>query len=345
MERLLEAHQRAAAFYAGRLARLPCGPAVDYLRSRGIPRSLARADPWRLGYAPPGRTPLTDHLRPLGFSDDELVTAGLAIRRRDRTLDAFRDRVMFPIRDGEGRVRAFVGRDLSGNPRAPRYRNSATTPIFTKSEHLYAVAEALGARPAPGAVVIVEGPSDAVALSRLPPGPAGRWAAVATCGTALAAGQVTLLAASVPAGTAAVVCFDPDAAGRRAADRAYRLLRGWPGPVDAIVLPAGADPAALVARSGPRRAARVLGDARTSLLAALVSARLAGRRLDEIEGRVTALRAAGALLRRASELAPRDTPLLPEIARSLSVRLGLDGTTVLESIYPDAGRSQRQPVG
>jgi len=352
MDRLLEAHQRAAAFYAGQLARLPCGPAVDYLRSRGIPRGLAGARPWRLGYAPPGRAGLLDHLRRLGFTDDELVTAGLAVARRGRPVDAFRDRVMFPIRDRDGAVRAFVGRDLSGDPRVPRYRNSATTPVFTKREHLYALAESVPADGAPGAVVLVEGPADAVALSRLPPGPEGRWAAVSTCGTALATGQVALLATAVRPGTAVVVCFDPDAAGRRAADRAYQLLRGWEGPVDAVVLPSGADPAALVARSGPRGADRMLRAARTSLLAALVSARLAGRRLDEIEGRVTALRAAGALLRRSVELAPRDLRLLPEIARSLSVGLGFDGTTVLESVYGPphpparrAGGSETEPGG
>ncbi|SHM58410.1 DNA primase [Cryptosporangium aurantiacum] len=330
MDRLLEAHQRAAAYYAGQLARLPGGPAVDYLRSRGIPRALARARPWRLGYAPPARTGLSDHLRRLGFTADELLTAGLAIASQGRTLDAFRDRVMFPVRDRAGRVRAFVGRDLSGNPRVPRYRNSATTPIYTKSNHLYALAEAFEARRPPGAVVIVEGPADAVALARLPPGPDGRLAAVSTCGTALATGQVALLTATVVPGTPVVVCFDPDDAGRRAADRAYQLLRDWTGPVDAVVLPPGTDPAALVARSGPRGADRMLRESRTSLLAALVDARLAGRRLDEVEGRVTALRAAGALLRRA---VARDTPLLPGIAHSLSVRLGFDGTTVLEAVY------------
>ncbi|GAA0270126.1 toprim domain-containing protein [Cryptosporangium japonicum] len=332
MDRLLEAHQRAAAFYAGQLARLPCGPAVDYLRSRGIPRGLARSRPWRLGYAPWGRTALLEHLRRFGHTDDELVTAGLVVARGGRLIDAFRHRVMFPVRGRDGAVHGFVGRDLSGRPRVPRYRNSATTPLYTKSEHLYGLTEARCRRP--GAVLVVEGPADAVAASRLPVGAEGRWMAVSTCGTALTTGQVELLASTVAPGTPVVVCFDPDAAGRRAADRAYQLLRAWDGPVDAIVLPPGLDPAALIARSGPRAADRVLRRCRTSLLAALVDARLAGRRLDEIEGRVTALRAAGALLRRATGIAPRDTGLLPTIARSLSVRLGTDGVTTAESIYP-----------
>ncbi|MFG1924297.1 toprim domain-containing protein [Cryptosporangium sp. NPDC048952] len=328
MDRLLEANERAAAFYAGRLARLACGPPVDYLRSRGIPRALARARPWRLGYAPWGRTALIDHLDRLGFTPDELVTAGLAVARRGRLVDAFRNRVMFPIRDRDGVTHAFVGRDLSGNPRVPRYRNSATTPVYTKSNHLYALSETCPSTAA--TVVIVEGPADAVALSRLPVGAEGRWVAVSTCGTALTNGQVDLLSSAVAPGTAVVVCFDPDTAGRRAADRAYQLLRGWDGPVDAIALPPGTDPAALIARSGPKAADRILRESRTSLLAALVEARLADRRLDEIEGRVTALYAAGALLRDAGH---RDTPLLPRIAHSLSVRLGIDGTTVFENLY------------
>lgn len=340
MDRLFEAHQHAAAFYAGQLARLSAGPAANYLRSRGIPRALARARPWRLGYAPGGRTGLTDHLHRLGFTDDELVTAGLAVTRRGHPIDAFRDRVMFPVRDRDGRVRGFVGRDLSGNPGVPRYRNSATTPVYTKSAHLYALAEA--GPGAPAAVLIVEGPADAVALSRLPPGPEGRWIAVSTCGTALTTGQVELLATAVGPRTAVVLCFDPDAAGRRAADRAYQLLRRWTGPVEAIALPPGTDPAALVARSGPRGADRVLRECRTSLLAALVDARLAGRRLDEIEGRVTAVRAAGALLRHAAE---RDARLLPGIAHTLSVRLALDGATVADVVYPVEAVPFGAPIG
>jgi DNA primase len=334
MDRLLEAHQRAAAFYAGQLARLACGPAVDYLRSRGIPRALARARPWRLGYAPWGRTALLDHLRGFGHTDDELVAAGLAVPYGGRLIDVFRNRVMFPVRGPDGRVRGFVGRDLSGHPRVPRYRNSATTPLYTKSNHLYALTERVTGGEAPGAVLVVEGPADAVALSRLPVGAEGRWAAVSTCGTALTGGQVELLATAVAPGTAVIVCFDPDAAGRRAADRAYQLLYDWAGPVDAIVLPPGTDPAALVARSGPQGADRVLRRCRTSLLAARVGFGLVGRRLDEIEGRVTALRAAGALLRRSTERAPRDAPLIPAIAHSLSVRLGFDGATTADSIYP-----------
>lgn len=330
MDRLLEAHQRAAAFFA---RQLDARSAVAYLRSRGIPPALARADPWRLGYAPRGPTALLDHLRRSGFSDAEVLDAGLAVPRRGRPVDAFRDRVMFPVRDPAGYVRGFVGRDLSGNPRVPRYRNSATTTLYTKSDHLYGLAECVrdGRARRAAAVVVVEGPADAVALSRLPTGDDGPWVAVATCGTALTVGQVRSLRAAVPPGAAVVACFDPDAAGRRAADRAYRLLRCWDGPVDAMVLPPGRDPAALVARCGPRGAGRVLRTCRTSLLAARVRARLAGRRLDEIEGRVTALRAAGALLR---DAAPRDTSLLPGIARSLGVDLAFDAVTVAESIYP-----------
>ncbi|MFI5954564.1 toprim domain-containing protein [Cryptosporangium sp. NPDC051539] len=342
MNRLVAAHQRAAAYYAGRLAGLSGGPALDYLRSRGIPRSLARAAPWRLGYAPSARVGLTDHLRRAGFTTDELIAAGLTVVLRGRPADTFRDRVVFPIRGPDGRVHAFVGRDVSGAPRVPRYRNTATTPIYCKSAFVYASAEVLSlyGRPAGGhrgrlaGLLLVEGPADAVALSRLPPGPDGRLAAVSTCGTAVAAGQIALLAAMVPPGTPIAVCFDPDAAGQRAADRAYELLREWDGPVDAIVLPPGTDPAALVARAGPRSAARILWEARTSLLAARVGRRVAGRRLDEIEGRVGALRAAGALLRRAADEVPRDAPQLPVIARDLGIHLGFDGVTVAESVYP-----------
>lgn len=338
LDRLRAAHQYADAYYRAQLARTRAGPALAYLRSRGIPPTLARSAPWRLGYAPPTRAGLTEHLRAGGFTDDELVDAGLAVvpsggRQAGRTIDAFRDRLMFPIRDAGDTVVAFVGRDLSGNPNLPRYRNTKTTPIYQKSEHLYGLREAGWIRETQ-TVLLVEGPADAVALARLPAVQARRWAAVSPCGTSVTAGQIGLLAAATRPGTAVAVCFDPDAAGERAAVRAYQLLDGWPGPVDAIALPPGTDPAALIAARGPRRAAQVLSEARQPLLAALVGYRIARHRLDEIEGRVAALRAAGRLLRRAADRTPRDAALLPAIGRDLGVRLRFDGVTVFESIYP-----------
>jgi DNA primase catalytic core len=339
-DRLLAAHRHANAYYQAELGRTRAGPPLAYLRSRGIPPGLARSGPWRLGYAPPTRASLTEHLRARGFADEELVSAGLASvpsggRQAGRTVDAFRNRLIFPIRRPDGAVVAFVGRDLSGNPRVPRYRNTKGTSIYTKSEHLYGLFEAsLGMRAELEAILLVEGAADAVALGRLPTVQAREWAAVSPCGTAVTAAQVALLAASVPAGAAVVVCFDPDAPGQRAAARAYQLLGGWPGPVDAIALPSGTDPAALVAGRGPRQAERTLKAARQPLLAALVRHRIARHRLDEIEGRVTALRAAGRLLRRAADQTPRDAALLPKIGRDLGLQLGFDGVTVLESIYP-----------
>jgi DNA primase len=324
-DRLRAAHRAAEAFYQ---AQRFSPEANAYLRSRGIPPALARAGPWRLGFAPPGRASLTEHLARLGFAASELGDAGLASARG---VDVFRNRVMFPIRDEAGSPAGFVGRDISGNRRVPRYRNTKTTPLYVKSKQLYGLYEASASA---NTVLIVEGPADVVALSRLPAAQAGRWSAVSPCGTALTSGQLDQLAANLPVDTALALCFDPDTAGRRALIRAYRLLTAWSGPVDAIVLPPGRDPAALIARSGPRVAGRMLERARRPLLAALVDQRLAGRRLDEIEGRVTALRSAGCLLRRAADEVPRDVSLLPAIGRDLSLRLGFDGVTVLEAIFP-----------
>lgn len=336
LDRLLDALAHAADHFH---SRLDDPAALAYLRSRGIPPALARTTRWRLGYAPPGRVGLTGLLRHRGFTPEELIAAGVAVRprggrRAGHVLDVFCDRLMFPVCDRDGRVVGFVGRDLSGSPAVPRYRNTRTTPLYTKSEQLYGLFESVCSGAAPATVLLVEGPADAVALARLPREPAGRVAAVSTCGTALTGAQVGLLARLVPRGTAIVVCFDPDAAGQRAADRAYRLLRGWAGPVDAVVLPSGTDPAALIAGQGPYRAAATLAANRRPLLDVLVAQRVAGHRLDEIEGRVAALRAAGRLLRHAADEVPRDLPLLPTIGRRLGVRLGFDGVTVLESIYP-----------
>src|SRR5262249_30135356 len=162
------------------------------------------------------------------------------------------------------------GRDLSGRAEVPKYRNTTTTSVYRKSELLYGLAEQFDTHTQPAAVLLVEGPADVAAVARmrisLPhsdyPDP---FYAVAPCGTALTAERVPLLAAAGPPGTRVVVGFAADTAGASAIDKSYTLLRDWPGPLDAMALPAGADPASLVA-AGPAHALARMREARTPLV-------------------------------------------------------------------------------
>jgi DNA primase catalytic core len=304
------------------------------------------AEPWTVGYASSGWTALRDHLRGHGYTDAELLDAGLVtITRRGNLVDVFHDRVTFPIRhktsrDAAGHVIGFTARDLSGatlpsGEPVPKYLNTRTTAIYQKSDALYGLAEQFSADAPPAALLLVEGPSDVLALAGLPT-ENGSYAAVSPCGTAVTKGQIALLTRTVRPGTPIVVTFDADDAGERAADRAYGLLRGWQGPVEAIALHGAQhwDPADLVGLLGRRRAAEILDERRTPLLDLLVEHRLAHYRLDEIEGRLRALRSVGALLREVTYTVERDAPHIARIATHLAARLHLDGGTVANGIYP-----------
>jgi len=163
-------------------------------------------------------------------------------------------------------------------------------------------------------------------------GPAGAgYLAVAPCGTAVSADQVRLLADRVAAGTPLVVAFDADTAGAAAADRTYRLTRDWAGPVDAVVLPPGTDPAGLVARYH-QGAVRLLEHLRVALVEVVAEHRLSRFRLDEPEGRVNALRSAAPLV---AEIGEQDTSRAAQLCAHLSARLHLDPLTVFEAAYPE----------
>jgi DNA primase catalytic core len=335
-QRLLAAHGAASELYRARIQAEP--RALAYLHSRGIVAATAHTPPWTLGYAPGGWTQLRDHLREAGYHDDELLAAGLVTTARNgNVIDVFRDRVMFPIRNPDGDVVAFTGRDLSGHANTPKYKNTTTTAIYRKSELLYGLAEQVGGDTQPAAVMVVEGSADVIAVARLRESLGGEeyrqpYAAVAPCGTALTADQVARLADAVPPGTPLVVCFDPDTAGRVAAERAYKLVRDWPGPLDAIALPAGADPAELVAQ-GRASAVQTLQRLRGPLVDRLVDLRIGRYRLDEIPGRLAALHAAAPLV---ADVAARDIGHAARLSAHLVTRLDLLPLTVYEAIYPPA---------
>jgi DNA primase len=254
----LHAVMEAACVHFEKTLRMPEGKtALEYLRRRDLDDdTIAR---FRLGFSLNARGAVKGALAREGFSEELMVAAGLLIRPEDESrppYDRFRNRVMFPITDRRGRVIAFGGRILGDGE--PKYLNSPETPLFHKGRVLYGLAQAQARDKgdAGGRLVIAEGYMDVIALSR-----AGFTNVVAPLGTALTEDQITLLwrLAREP-----VLCFDGDAAGRRAAaraaDRVLPLLRPGYGMRFAI-LPEGEDPDSLVGTGGAEAMTRVLDGA------------------------------------------------------------------------------------
>lgn len=254
---LFEVLEYAAASYQQNL-RMPEGkPALDYLRGRGLDDgALAR---FRLGFALPGRSALKGALAREGVDEASMLEAGLLIQPEEgegRPFDRFRGRVMFPISDRRGRIVGFGGRIIGAGE--PKYLNSPETPLFHKGRLLYGLPAAAEAARKTGRLIVVEGYMDVIGLAL-----AGYEETVAPLGTALTEEQLQELWRLVPE---PILCFDPDAAGRRAAaricERALPLLR--PGLGLRFAFPAaetGDDPDQLVRRYPRQFITRTLAEA------------------------------------------------------------------------------------
>jgi DNA primase len=240
-EALLKIHEVAAAYFREQLE-TPAGARVrEYLlRERALTPQTIEA--LGLGFAPPNRDLLRQHLVKHGFAPVLLFKSGLVIRRDDGTeVDRFRNRLMVPIARDTGSVIAFGGRALQKD-QVPKYLNSPETPIYTKSRTLYGLHLTKGDLRASKFAIIVEGYFDFAQVYQ-----AGGLPVVATCGTALTPQQVTMLRRFAPK---AVLCYDPDAAGQGAAERSCELLVGEGFTVNVALLPGGDDPDTYIQKHG-----------------------------------------------------------------------------------------------
>jgi DNA primase len=241
--------EMAAKFFEATLASRAGAKARGYLADRGIdPATQLR---FRLGYAPPARFALKEHLGKEGVSNDDMIQAGLLVAGEDIPLpyDRFRDRVMFPITDLRNRVMAFGGRALESDAPA-KYLNSPETALFHKGATLYNIAAARLAAHKGEPLIAVEGYVDVIAMVQ-----AGYEATVAPLGTALTTDQLVLLWKMADEPT---LCFDGDEAGRRAAFRAIDLALPLLKPGKSLKfasLPQGQDPDDLL-RAGGRDAVK-----------------------------------------------------------------------------------------
>ena len=318
--RLLEAHRVAEEYYATQL--LDPGNHVaragrDFLRERGFDGDAARR--FGVGFAPRGGEDLVRHLRGKGFTDDELVTGGLAGRGHRGLYDRFRGRLVWPIRDITGDTVGFGARRIFEDDRIEaKYLNTSETPIYKKSTVLYGLDLAKKAISRDRTAVVVEGYTDVMACHL-----SGVEGAVATCGTAFGVDHIKLLrrimrdeADVAPARV--VFTFDGDAAGQKAAMRAFGDDQRWASQSFVAVADSGQDPCELRQSAGELAVRGLVEDA-VPLFEFAVRTTLRRFDLETAEGRVQALRAAAPIV-----ASIRDRSLRPEYTRVLSGLLGLE---------------------
>ena len=241
-ERLLAANREAARFYHETLFRPEGAAALAYLRRRGLSDGVIRK--FGLGASPEDWSVLSDKLLGMGYKLDELVLAGLTVRKKadngkDRYFDMFRSRAMFPIIDAYGNVLAFGGRTL--DKREPKYLNTSDTPVFNKRKGVFA-ANLLRRQRHLDRVILVEGYMDVVSLTQF-----GVEGVCATLGTALTNEQARLLKRYAPQ---VYLGYDGDSAGQHAILRGLDILEQENVPARVLDFPDGLDPDEFIRRDG-----------------------------------------------------------------------------------------------
>ena len=329
--RILEANTAAAAFYQSQLMTDDAIPGRDFLKGRGFDK--AAADHFGVGFAPKGWSNLTDHLKKLGFTIEELVIAGLATKSDRGAYDKFRGRLIWPIRDATSQVIGFGARKLFDDDQGPKYLNTSDTLVYHKSSVLYGLDLAKKDISKQQRVVVVEGYTDVMACHL-----AGITTAVATCGTAFGDEHIRILnrmlSAEKDTPAEVIFTFDPDAAGQKAAMRAFSDSHKFSAQTFVAVGPDGLDPCDLRSQKGDE-AVRLMIENKKPLFEFAIKQKIAKFDLATIEGRVGAARAAAPVV-----AAIRDSAMRPAYIRELAGWVNLDGNEVA-ALVDAAGKENR----
>ncbi|MFF5292843.1 DNA primase [Paractinoplanes globisporus] len=315
-QRLLAAHVAAAEFYRDQLSTPGARKAREFLAQRGFGREAAER--YGCGFAPDSWDALAKHLRQKGFTAEELNSAGLTKPARSGSLiDRFRRRLLWPIKDLTGDVIGFGARKLFDDDDGPKYLNTPESPLYKKSHVLYGIDQAKREIAKRGRAVIVEGYTDVMACHE-----AGEPTAVATCGTAFGVDHIgvlrRLLMDSDSFTGEIIYTFDGDAAGQKAALRAFEEDQRFVGRTFIAVSPDNMDPCELRLAKGDL-AVRDMIAGREPLVDFALRHTIARFDLDTVEGRVEAMRRAAPLVAKIKDREKR-----PEYARKLAGDLGMD---------------------
>ena len=328
--RVLEANQQAAEYFAGQLRETPGLPGRRFLDGRGFDQ--VAAEQFGIGFAPTGGHDLGQHLRGRGFTDAELVKAGLI---RENGWDFFQGRVLWPIRDAGRSVLGFGARRIFDDDRMPaKYLNTPETIVYKKSHVLYGLDLARQNIAKKSQAVIVEGYTDVMACHL-----SGVDTAVASCGTAFGDDHARLLQRMLGTGDVAggevIFTFDGDEAGQAAALKVFKGDQNFLSQTYVAIEPTGLDPCDLRITQG-EAALRELVGRRVPLYQFVMRNVLAGYDLDRVDGRLAALRAAAPLV---SSI--RDESLVLGYVRELSKWLGMDPDEVRREVKVTVQRRGR----
>jgi len=336
--RLIAANALAAKFYQEQLNTSPLAAhARELMTKRGFDKGACET--FGVGYAPDEWDGLTKFLREQGFTIDELETAGLSKMGQRGPIDKFRNRLTWPIKDISGDVVGFGARKLASDEedQGPKYLNTSETPIYKKSQVLYGLDMAKKEIAKKRQVVIVEGYTDVMAAQL-----AGITTAVATCGTAFGADHIRIIRRLLMDDDAfrgeVIFTFDGDAAGQKAAMRAFTEDQKFVTQTFVAVEPNGLDPCDLRQQKGDL-ALRDLIAKRVPLFEFAIRTELALHKLDTAEGRVNALNATAPLVAQI-----RDKSLRPEYSRLLAGWLGVEVETVSSAVAQGVKRHPQQKV-
>ena len=317
--RIYEANLAASKYFAGQLGTDAASTGRDFLKSRGFDKSAAEI--FGVGFAPKGWNNLVDHLKSLGFTEDELLLASLASRGERGLYDKFRGRLIWPIRDTSNQVIGFGARKLFDDDQGPKYLNTSETPVYHKSAVLYGIDLAKKEISKSQKVVVVEGYTDVMACHL-----AGVTTAVATCGTAFGDEHIRILnrmlSANVDNPAEVIFTFDPDEAGQKAAMRAFADADKFHANSYIAVGPDGLDPSDLRVQKGDE-AVLLMIDSKKPIYEFAIKQKLKNFDLSSVEGRVGAARAAAYVI-----ATIRDSAMRSVYLREVSNWVNLDVSEV-----------------
>jgi len=257
--RCYEANREAARFFCSCLKKDAASPAREYLKKRQLSDETVKR--FGLGFAPDTWDSLTKYLKGKGFTESELIAFYLARQTRNgRAVDAFRNRLMFPIIDLRGNVVAFGGRVLDDS--VPKYLNTSDTVVYKKGQGIYALNFAKNNTDRK--LILCEGYMDVIAMHQ-----AGFTNAVAALGTAFTTEQISLLSRYCDE---LYLSFDSDEAGQKATSRALRLLSSSPMKLRILDLSGGKDPDEIIKTQGRDTMRGLIDEARNDTEYALSKA-------------------------------------------------------------------------
>ncbi|MET4780049.1 DNA primase [Glaciihabitans sp. UYNi722] len=337
--RILGANQAAADFFVAQLATPEAEPGRKFLGERGFDPLAAQR--FGIGFAPKSYDALSKHLKTLGYSEAELLAAGLVGQGDRGTYDRFRGRLVWPIRDVTGQTLGFGARRLLDDDQGPKYLNTPETAVYHKSQVLYGLDLAKRDISRGRQVVVVEGYTDVMACHL-----AGITTAVATCGTAFGVEHIKIIRRVLgdvenadSRGVGEVVfTFDPDEAGQKAASRAFSEEQRFAAQTFVAVAPDGLDPCDLRLNRGDDAVRRLI-QSKKPMFEFMIRRALTAHNLDTVEGRVAALRAAAPVV-----AGIRDQALNVGYVRNLAGWLGMDPTEVGRAVASARGKAPEQPT-